>query len=66
MLPNNKGYYGKFGGRFVPEILMGLLEELATSYSKIKKEKWFTERLKKVMRVQNLSEKGRSGSYRSS
>jgi len=49
MLPNNKGYYGKFGGRFVPEILMGLLEELATSYSKIKKEKWFTERLKKVL-----------------
>jgi tryptophan synthase beta chain len=28
MLPNARGYFGEFGGRFVPEVLVGALEEL--------------------------------------
>ncbi len=49
MLPDSNGYYGNFGGRFVPEILMGLLEELEQNYNRIKKEKWFKERFKQML-----------------
>lgn len=28
MLPDARGYFGEFGGRFVPEVLIGALEEL--------------------------------------
>jgi tryptophan synthase beta chain len=31
-LPNKKGYYGQFGGKFVPEILIPALEDLETAY----------------------------------
>jgi tryptophan synthase beta chain len=30
--PNEKGYWGEFGGRFVPETLMSPLEELTSAY----------------------------------
>lgn len=33
-LPNKKGYYGNFGGKFVPEILIPALEELEEAYEK--------------------------------
>ncbi|GMT43374.1 MAG: tryptophan synthase beta chain 1 [bacterium] len=49
MLPNRKGYYGMFGGKFVPEILTGLLDELEKSYNKIKKERWFTDQFKQIL-----------------
>lgn len=32
MLPDNKGYFGAFGGRFVPEALMPVLDELIAVY----------------------------------
>ena len=31
-LPNNRGYFGEFGGRFVPETLMGALTELNAAF----------------------------------
>lgn len=31
-LPDKNGYFGKFGGKFVPEILIPALEELETAY----------------------------------
>lgn len=34
--PNEKGYWGEFGGRFVPETLMSPLEELTTAYNAIR------------------------------
>ncbi len=46
MFPNKKGYFGKFGGRFVPETLMNALEELEKAYSSVKKDKKFQEELK--------------------
>ena len=49
MLPNRKGYYGMFGGKFVPEILTGLLDELERSYNKIKKERWFIDQFKQIL-----------------
>jgi len=45
MLPNINGYFGKFGGRFVPETLMECLGELSRAYQKAKKDKKFTNEL---------------------
>jgi len=40
-----KGYFGQYGGRFVPETLMPALMELETAYLKSKKDKEFQEEL---------------------
>ncbi len=40
-LPNSRGYFGPFGGRFVPETLIPLLLELTEFYTKIKKDPSF-------------------------
>ncbi|TAL27162.1 MAG: tryptophan synthase subunit beta [Nitrospirae bacterium] len=40
-----KGYFGKYGGRFVPETLMPALMELEKAYLESKKDKDFQERL---------------------
>ena len=45
MLPDEKGYYGDYGGRFVPETLMPALDELAVAYSKYKNDPAFLSRL---------------------
>ena len=45
MLPNERGYFGEFGGRYVPETLMQALEELEEEYNRIKKDKSFQEEL---------------------
>ncbi len=39
------GKYGKFGGRFVPETLMGALEELETAYNKYSVDPAFRKEL---------------------
>jgi tryptophan synthase beta chain len=46
MLPDSKGYFGEFGGKFVPETLMNALKELEEAYSSAKKDKKFQKRLK--------------------
>lgn len=40
-LPNKQGYFGEFGGKFIPETLSFCLKELESSYSAIKKDKNF-------------------------
>lgn len=40
-LPNNRGYFGKFGGKFIPETLSSCLEELEKSYRQVKESKEF-------------------------
>ena len=35
-LPDKNGFYGEFGGKFVPETLMYALEQLETTYAKLK------------------------------
>lgn len=47
--PDKKGYYGKFGGRFVPEILMPALEELEYNYEAVKNDPDFTRDLKLLL-----------------
>ncbi|MCM8781110.1 MAG: tryptophan synthase subunit beta [Candidatus Omnitrophica bacterium] len=45
MLPDKKGYFGDFGGRFVPETLMYALEELEREYLKARKDRRFLKEL---------------------
>ncbi len=41
MLPDNNGYFGEFGGRFVPETLVPALDKLTEAYKKAKTDKIF-------------------------
>lgn len=45
-----KGYFGEFGGCFVPETLIPALEELERSYERIKKSKDFKKRFNYYLR----------------
>jgi hypothetical protein len=44
-LPDTRGRFGRFGGRYVPETLMGSLEELEAGYDKIKDDPEFKAEL---------------------
>lgn len=41
LMPDSRGYFGDYGGRFVPETLMPALEELDDSYQKAVKDPSF-------------------------
>jgi tryptophan synthase beta chain len=41
MLPDEKGYFGDYGGQFVPETLMPVLDELVTAYNQAKADNAF-------------------------
>lgn len=45
MLPDRRGSFGVFGGKFVPETLMTALEELESHYKKAKRDKGFRSQL---------------------
>ena len=49
-LPDSKGYFGKFGGRFVPETLMDALLDLETQYNKVITQNDFQNELKQLLR----------------
>ncbi len=44
-LPDKRGYFSKFGGRFVPETLMSTLYELENAYLSLSEEQEFNEML---------------------
>ncbi|HEX7182732.1 MAG TPA: tryptophan synthase subunit beta [Thermoanaerobaculia bacterium] len=48
--PDPEGYFGAFGGRFVPETLMTPLEELIRAYDRAGKSRSFQRRLDEVLR----------------
>ena len=41
MTQDRKGYFGNYGGQFVPETLMPVLDELASAYQVLKEDKEF-------------------------
>ncbi len=45
-LPDAKGHFGPYGGRYVPETLVKACEELTAAFQKIKKDKKFREELR--------------------
>lgn len=49
MQPDEKGYFGAFGGRYVPEVLVPALEELAEAYFHLKDDPAFQEELARML-----------------
>lgn len=47
--PTKKGYYGKFGGKFVPEILIPALEELEKAYQEAKNDPTFQKEYRDLL-----------------
>ncbi len=43
------GYFGSYGGRFVPETLMAPLEELAREYDRARRDRAFQRRLASLL-----------------
>lgn len=50
-LPNEKGYFGEFGGRYVSETLMPLILEVEKEYDKIKNDNNFKTELKHYLQT---------------
>lgn len=48
--PDEQGYYGKFGGAYIPEMLHGNIEELKTRYVEIINEEGFQEEFQQLLR----------------
>ena len=44
-LPNSDGFFGEYGGKFVPETLMHALKELDETYGKLKNSPKFIEEI---------------------
>src|SRR5574341_1958655 len=42
-VPDSRGYFGEFGGRFVPETLMAALEELTAAYESARNDPTFQQ-----------------------
>ncbi len=49
-LPDERGYFGEFGGRFVPETLIPALEQLQTAYLDAREDEDFQARLDYFLR----------------
>lgn len=67
-LPNTNGYFGRYGGKFVPETLMGAIKELEAAYDEAIQDHNFQNRLQSLLKdyvgrenplyfAQNLTEK---------
>ncbi len=49
-LPDEKGYFGRFGGRFIPEVLMNNVVELEKAYLFFKEDKKFNKELNLLLK----------------
>ncbi len=45
-MPNDKGYFGEYGGSFIPPQLQVIMDEITASYNEIKDDPAFIEELK--------------------
>jgi tryptophan synthase beta chain len=48
-LPDKHGYFGAFGGKYVPETLMAALDELESAYRKLRRDAAFRRELDDVL-----------------
>lgn len=48
-MKNKKGYFGKYGGRFVPEMLIPALEELEKAYDEAKRDPEFQKEFQELL-----------------
>jgi len=49
-IPNEQGYYGDFGGAYIPEMLFGNVEELKSQYLKISGDSSFQQEFNNLLR----------------
>ncbi|HEX7681359.1 MAG TPA: tryptophan synthase subunit beta, partial [Thermoanaerobaculia bacterium] len=49
-LPDRRGYFGEFGGKYVPETLMAALDEFETAYRGLRRDRAFRAELDDVLR----------------
>ncbi len=49
-LPDERGHFGKFGGRFVPETLISALNDLETAYRKLKEDSKFQQQFHELLK----------------
>jgi len=48
--PDERGHFGRYGGRFVPEALIAALDELTTAYDKARTDREFLDELDRLHR----------------
>jgi tryptophan synthase beta chain len=48
--PDTRGYYGAYGGRFVPETLVAPIEELTAAYLRVREDEGFRSELTGLLR----------------
>lgn len=49
-LPDDRGHFGRFGGRFMPEALVGPLEEITVAWNEAMADPTFTNELNRMLR----------------
>jgi len=49
-LPDERGYFGRFGGRYVPETLMPALEQLEAAYEEARRDEAFQREFEYYLR----------------
>jgi tryptophan synthase beta chain len=49
VLPDRAGYFGQFGGRYVPETLMAALDEFESAYRKLRRDRAFRKELQRIL-----------------
>ncbi|HEY2092538.1 MAG TPA: tryptophan synthase subunit beta [Thermoanaerobaculia bacterium] len=49
-LPDRRGYFGEFGGKYVPETLMAALDEFEAAYKSVRRERAFRTELDDILR----------------
>ncbi|HZA24962.1 MAG TPA: tryptophan synthase subunit beta, partial [Dehalococcoidia bacterium] len=50
-LPDDRGRFGDYGGKFVPETLMAALDELEQAYRGVKEDPDFQQYLRHLLRT---------------
>jgi len=48
-LPNRAGYFGEFGGKYVPETLMAALDEFESAYRGVRRDREFRRELNDIL-----------------
>ncbi len=48
-LPNRRGYFGEFGGKYVPETLMAALDEFESAYRRLRRDRAFRSELDEIL-----------------
>ena len=49
-LPDKQGFFGQFGGKFVPETLMAALDEFELAYKQVKRDRGFRAELERILK----------------